>query len=346
MNRAFILIYVASLILFSEALSQKTVKRNYPFLARMGMSCEVRYEKLRDVFYYSYSIFNDPINKGNLSFFEIDISRNASSVSYDTIGLVFRTPFLEKMFRRDFPSVSNIVVPVGFAQLPNRHWMASLANRPVAYFAVDTLEPKPGENTTGFVMISKAPPGIRSFKAVPDFNVDRFYPAENDTANIVTASQVDSIRLAVNFLGTTIAPTAPPYSLIVVSWIDTLLSYTRQSTELGWLGRDRDNDCDNDEKPEDGIVRNIEQRLRKAKRQLERRDSVLARRELEKLVSKVERLWKRSQDEDNRDKRDRWEKRDKVVMTSEAYALLKYNTEYLIDRLPDRKPKKGSKDRD
>jgi hypothetical protein len=29
-------------------------------------------------------------------------------------------------------------------------------------------------------------------------------------------------------------------------------------------------------------------------------------------------------------------------MTSEAYALLKYNTEYLIDRLPekDRKPRK------
>ena len=144
----------------------------------------------------------------------------------------------------------------------------------------------------------------------------------------------------------TVGPKQPAEPFIIPIFLDTLLSYTRQSAELGWLGRNRDDDCDNDEKPEDGIVRNIEQRLTKAKRQLERRDSVLARRELEKLVGKVERLWKRSQDEDKKDKRDRWEKRDNVVMTSEAYALLKYNTEYLIDRLPDRKPKKSSKDKD
>jgi hypothetical protein len=30
-------------------------------------------------------------------------------------------------------------------------------------------------------------------------------------------------------------------------------------------------------------------------------------------------------------------------MTSEAYALLKYNTEYLIDRLPERKAKREEK---
>ena len=150
----------------------------------------------------------------------------------------------------------------------------------------------------------------------------------------------------------TIGPKQPSAPFDATIFLDTLLSYTRQSAELGWLGRDRDNDCDNDEKPEDGIVRNIDHRLNKAKRQLERGDSVLARRELEKLVGKVERLWKRSQDDEERkhgkDRKNWWQrdKGDHVVMTSEAYALLKYNTEYLIDRLPDRKPKKGSKDRD
>jgi hypothetical protein len=32
-----------------------------------------------------------------------------------------------------------------------------------------------------------------------------------------------------------------------------------------------------------------------------------------------------------------------MIMTGEAYALLLYNTEYLIDRLPDGKEKKGEK---
>jgi len=175
------------------------------------------------------------------------------------------------------------------------------------------------------------------------------------------AKKIAALRIfpADHVVRKTLGPVKLPTTVTSFFFLDTLLSYTRQSSELGWLGRDRDNDCDNDEKPEVGIVRNIEQRLKKAKRQLERRDSVLARRELEKLVSKVERLWKRSQDDEERkhgrDRKNWWrrDKGDRIVMTSEAYALLKYNTEYLIDRLldessrrPDRKPKKGSKDQD
>jgi len=104
-------------------------------------------------------------------------------------------------------------------------------------------------------------------------------------------------------------------------FLDTLLSYTRQSAQLGWLGRNRDDDCDDDERPDDGVVRNIENRLQKARRELVRGDSVKARGELVKLVRKVDRL----------------QRRGERVMTSEAYALLKYNTEYLIERLPERR---------
>jgi hypothetical protein len=140
----------------------------------------------------------------------------------------------------------------------------------------------------------------------------------------------------------TIGPWEPADPFDALVFLDTLLSYTRQSAELGWLGRDRDNDCDDDERPDDGVVRNIEKRLEIAKRFLERQDSVKARKELEKLVQKVERIWKRSQDEHKKQGRDKEWKQDKSVMTSEAYALLKYNSEYLIDRLPQKeKPEKG-----
>jgi len=123
------------------------------------------------------------------------------------------------------------------------------------------------------------------------------------------------------YKGLTISPQLPSAIFQPLNLLDTLLSYTRQSAQLGWLGRNRDDDCDDDERPDDGVVRNIENRLQKARRELVRGDSVKARRELEKLIRKVDRL----------------QRRGERVMTSEAYALLKYNTEYLIERLPERR---------
>ena len=201
--------------------------------------------------------------------------------------------------------------------------------------SVNTNLIKQGEKDSSFSFSSTGLPSIQrcSFRG---------YNGGNSTTNQAKNS----------FLVLSISAADPPFPFIEHVFLDTLLSYTRESAELGWLGRDRDNDCDNDEKPEDGIVRNIEQRFKKAKRQLERGDSVLARRELEKLVAKVERLWKRSENDEERkhgkDRKNWWrrDKDDRIVMTSEAYALLKYNIEYLIDRLPYQKPKKGAKDKD
>ncbi len=72
----------------------------------------------------------------------------------------------------------------------------------------------------------------------------------------------------------------------------------------------------------------LDRRLEKARRVLMQNDSIRARKELETFVMEVELI---------NDISGRMEKRDqRPVMTSEAYALLKYNAEYLIDRLPDR----------
>jgi hypothetical protein len=142
-----------------------------------------------------------------------------------------------------------------------------------------------------------------------------------------------------SYAGVTVGPTDPPVPFIQTAFLDTLLSHTRQSVQLGWLGTRRDDDCDDDERPDDGITKNIDKRLEKAKKELSKGDSTKARKELEKLVDKVERTWKRSQDEEKKHKGEQRQKKEDVIMTSEAYALLKYNTEYLIDRLPSEKKK-------
>ncbi len=145
--------------------------------------------------------------------------------------------------------------------------------------------------------------------------------------------------------GTTIAPLIPQGSFIALVFLDTIQSYANRSVGLGWLGKNRDDDCDNDEHPQDGIEKNIKRRLTMAQRDLQHSDSVKARMDLQMLVNKVDRIWKRSQIEEKKHDHDRgdwWQHRkDWVIMTSEAYALLKYNTEYLIDKLPERERRGG-----
>jgi hypothetical protein len=205
----------------------------------------------------------------------------------------------------------------------------------------------PGESI-GFSFTTEALPSIKRFYA------QSFAPP-------YTEDEVDSLRSAGysdnqlfpdwkdnSYRGITIGPQMPDSPFVALRFLDTLLSYARQSAELGWLGRDRDDDCDNDEHPQDGIVRNIERRLTLAQRSLQKGDSVKARRDLETLVKKVDRIWKRGQEEEKKQDsgKSRGEGRDekgKIIMTSEAYALLKYNTEYLIDRLPERKAKREEK---
>jgi hypothetical protein len=208
------------------------------------------------------------------------------------------------------------------------------ARRRVEWGASDTTYfIKPGDTLLGSSILSNDPPAITNYFAKGWIDLPK---VDIEPDSIVGGGDVFETSKS----GFTIAPSTPPIPFVPLAFLDTLLSYTRQSAALGWLappgqGRDRDEDSDEDEKPEHGLVRNIEQRLNKAKRELQRQDSVKARRELEKLVKKVERVWKRSQDEEKRGRKQR--------MTSEAYALLKYNTEYLIDRLPK---KKGEKDYD
>ena len=220
---------------------------------------------------------------------------------------------------------------------PN-HWRGAKSHtrRAVMWFSRDsTADIPPGGRLGGFNLLSRGLPAIgiyyaRGYVPIPEI------PFGQTPDSIIGYDVFQN-----SFKGWTVTPKTVREPPVVADVLDTLLSYTRQSAELGWLGKDRDNGCDDDERPEDGVVKNIEKRLEKTKRHLERDDSLKARRELEKLVQKVERIWKRSQDQDKKRGRGKEWKQDTSIMTSEAYALLKYNTKYLIDHLSDKQPKRG-----
>jgi hypothetical protein len=130
----------------------------------------------------------------------------------------------------------------------------------------------------------------------------------------------------------TIGPTDPPNPFLPLNFLDTLRSYIRQSHTLGWINNTRDDDCEEDENADDGIVRNLDKRLEKIRDFISKKKYDKAQQQLEKFLGKVEKLWKRNKKEEEKNK-----KNPKIIFTSEAYALLKYNGEYLSQQLPGKK---------
>jgi hypothetical protein len=107
----------------------------------------------------------------------------------------------------------------------------------------------------------------------------------------------------------TIVPVAPPEPFVATAFLDTLTSYKHQAFALGWIKNQ-------------GIVQSLDAKLDNAKRQLQRNNTTAARNTLQAFLNEVEALWK---DEEH--------PYGGKQITSEAYALLKFNAEYLVSKL-------------
>ncbi len=281
---------------------------DYPFLYKVNLDCKMSYNKSDGFYFYNYTLINDSINKGDIFIFEINITRSPGSVLYDTLGLKFANGFENYLFKKYYPPAANLVESVGFPSLPNSDWDVTIAHNSAANFGVDTM-PQPGSTVTGFIMMSRALPGIRAFRAYPYFNVYEFYPDEDaDTTAVLDSiyyeieSYVDSVRNTVNYNGWTIGPKAPPAQLNNINFLDTLLYYNKRSLDLGWIKTQATYD-------------KYESYYDTALAQLQQNNVAGARAALNNILNNL-----------NLDSRS--------DLTDEAYALLKYNTGYLLANLP------------
>ncbi len=105
-----------------------------------------------------------------------------------------------------------------------------------------------------------------------------------------------------SFVITTVGAADPPFPFVPHDFLDTLTSYTTQSRTLGWITSQT-------------VADRYLSYFSTAKTQLEQNNTAGARTTLQSVLRDV--------DVDS-----------SSTLTSEAYALLRYNTEYLLDQLP------------
>jgi hypothetical protein len=243
------MILLGTLALFSFSNLSDSLSTDYPFIWNVTSRVSVTCDSAASMFYYHYSFANDSVNRGGIEAFKIVIWRNASTTTeFDTTGLRFTTKFAKTQFQNDYLRLRPWIVPVGFPQLP-RGWDGELfGNYP--YAAITTIyEPlEPGKAVSGITLMSKGLPGVREVIVEPRFDVYLYYPMEDgapageeDSLHSITV-KVDSIRQAVIYHGLTIGPWAPPAKFEPLIFLDTLISFVHESQALGWIPSKQDAD--------------------------------------------------------------------------------------------------------
>ena len=161
---------------------------------------------------------------------------------------------------------------------------------------------EPGDYTKGFIKQSTALPVIGKY----------FIRAENTLPNISSMNDEeyesgDKPDITNNsVIGNTIGLTDPPNPFVLIDFIDTLLTNTDSSYSLGWIQNEQTRDKYNTY-------------FTNAKNYLNQNNNNAAKTELQKVLTDC-----------NTD--------SSSVLTSEAYALLYFNTDYLINQILEGEP--------
>ncbi len=157
---------------------------------------------------------------------------------------------------------------------------------------------KPGEQTDLFSFQSVMTPGFCTFYA------EGYHPAPSFEPGMAPDSipgYEDLTPYGPGIVGKTVGPVLPPAPFVTVDFVDTLASYKHQAFALGWINNQ-------------GIVNSLDAKLDNAKKHLEKGKITPAINVLQAFINEVE-------------------AQNGKKLTSEAYALLKFNAEFLIDQL-------------
>jgi hypothetical protein len=170
----------------------------------------------------------------------------------------------------------------------------------------------PGETIDSLTITSYGLPGIRPFTITPSYRPVPpviVTPANEDSVyqNVPEPTQGEEddfqrLQDSIKVRGFIIGPTAPPANFNEIAFLDTLISYKHQVFALGWIA-------------DNGVVTSLDQKLEAARPQIIA-DRPSAKQILEAFVNELDGLITQS-----------------GQITSEAYALLKFNAEYLISKL-------------
>lgn len=257
-----------------------------------------------DVYIYSYTITSGATNTGQIWSFDIDITQPQGGIELSGEGLVNGPGYTRHTSEHILSDPATPkMIPVGLWSPPD--WNSGLSVDGKAGWGSDDVQNRilPGQILSGFKIMSRGIPGLRGFIIEP-----KLIPPSEESD--ITNEQIQEMEDKVAFKGKTIGPTAPPADFKPVEFINYIIDLKHQSASLGWITNK-------------GIENSLDVKLDNAKKKLQAGDNNTAKNILKALINEVE-----AQGCDTYDKCP-----DDKHLTPEAYALLKYNVQYLVEKL-------------
>jgi hypothetical protein len=112
---------------------------------------------------------------------------------------------------------------------------------------------------------------------------------------------------------------SPPDPFVPVAFVDTLINYKHNAYDLGWIGNK-------------GKIKSLDKKLENAQKQINKGNNKTACNILNAFLNELEALYKNHH---ITEKGGNGHGRSSPFITNEAYALLKYNTVYLVKQLEE-----------
>lgn len=294
---------------------------------------KIKVEFADNTYTYRYTISSENTNTGKIWIFAIDIKKPEGGIDLSREGLANGPGYLKHTSAQVLSEPTTPkMIPVGLFSPPNWNSGVGILGQVTWGANDDEYIIFPRYSLSGFQITSRGLPGLRDFIMRP-----KLIPPSEESD--ITREQIKAVKDQVAFKGKTLGPTAPPADFKPLDFLNYIISLKHEAYNLGWIVQDKDNDKGKKDDEEKGIMKSLDKKLEKAKEKFEKGNTKEAIEKLKSFLYEVEALYKKDKDDEHGEK-DKKENHAYEHITSEAYALLKYNTEYLIDQLNGEKEEK------
>lgn len=273
-------------------------------LQGVTVSAEVSKNGATGIFTYRYRVSNPAHNSGQIIGLRIEISRGPSEAVLSRDGLFNGPGYLRSSSEDAFQRVP--MVPVGMSGPEG--WISGLgfdAQTPprglAAWGGSEAIRILPGQTLEGFQLASYGLPGIRQIQAEPDVEPPQ---------DLGEWAQLNAFYEQFTFRAETVGPKAPPQTFVPLDFLNYLITLLHDSRRLGWI-------------KVDGVHQSLLGKLITAKRKLEAGDTPVAKDNLNAFLNEIRAVSCLE-----------FSCPGNKPETSEAYALLYFNCQYLLERLP------------
>ncbi|MBI1824440.1 MAG: hypothetical protein HYR80_10060, partial [Nitrospirae bacterium] len=291
------------IVTFSLALTREAMSQNLtllpgeqvPILKDVQVKADVTLED-NLVYSYSYEITNPQLNTGRIWLAGIDIKKPAGSKELNRSGLVNGPRYTENSSEMILSAIGSTLIPVGSSSPEN--WTSGLTmDGTISWGSFDSpFRIQPGQSLSGFKVTSHGLPGIRSILIKP-----KFEQTPVDEATSENLERIKQIEGSIVVQQKTIGPTAPPQNFVALDFTNYIISLRGESQAQRWI-------------LQPDILPALDSKLNTVKNSLIAGDNAIAYSSITDFINEVE-------------------SQKNIGLTSEGYALLKFNAIYLRDQL-------------